>query len=1284
MVLRKYMKYSISKYRRSHGTQTSQIKSILAGFAVLALVVQLLVPVFPNTVYAEEMNANRFDIPDNGNQGNDGNNGKDNGPQCENHSDNGKCEDKKGEDNAQEENEGYPCYDEANNKKDCEDEYGTIIIVKDTVPDNGQDFNFTAPKLIPSSFILDDDGGVDDTFSNQIVFENVPANSQKNSVPYHVTEDASQNSVLSSIVCDDSNSEVNLADRSAIIELNANEVVTCTFTNTLVEEEPEEPEEPTNEVVPCGQNMVVNGSFEFPVVTSSQNWDVYLSGTPGMGWVIKWTADVGPSFNSDTKPAIANLELHKGVNGWTSADGVQHAEMDADWFGPASSTSGEPANISLYQNIPTQEGVDYKLAFAYSPRPGNAGATSILKVFWNGVEVHSVTREGQAGVDWSDETVTVVGIDGISKLEFREAGTADSFGSFLDNVVLQNEYCSSTVTICKYDTEVSENTALPGWTMFLLGDHVGTVQVYPNGTNYLSGSLPAGNYVVRASGEYTYRPSDPDASVSDAAYSKRLESDTVYGGPYAPWVRVNDFSNPHTGWLGIQINESFTDWGSEFNPSHIYHTSVSHPGSEMKFRILDDQYADNSDFLTVDIYEGYMGITGENGCVTFQKVPLGEYDLSELMEEGWELVSGTGPVEVDEPTETFNVVNKEIELIEPCVITSTWATDVLGENQGLRKNNTPVLASRSDSSDVLGAPNGPAEGMFYSLGKGGSITLGFGGMVVDGAGADLTIYEITNGRASYPEEQAQVKISQDGVGWVQVGVASSKPSGTTGIDISGSGLTWFKYVMLTDSTNFGLNNAADADGFDIDAVQAHYLTCEKTVSGMKWNDKDKDGELPDGTSDEGGLPGWTIIAVDPTPVADFAVDSQDQDGVDSPALAAGQYFIHVSGTWLNRNGQDTVDAEYNSYDGFATAGMDGDPAWTVFGLNDYWNLLDLQMDNNFVDWGSFVADHDYYRLHSTGGGSLNFKVFDGNPDTNTINPGWYGDNSGSLQVKIYKVLAYDVTDLSGDYTLTLDGSVGNVLIFEVPQDGWEQTYPQPNDYHSINLLAGDEFFGYDFGNHSTSSEPCRGENCGDGDDGGGCEGEDCGPLDTPGSISGSVYNDANNNGTLEEDEMTPENSLSDWLVYLDLDNDGVHDEDEPSDVTASPYSFVSLADGSYTVRLVLQSQDWEIIFPTPEAKHDVIVDSDDHVERDFGVRNTSQGGCTANCITTFGGGGGGPTPPPPPSTDGGNNQQGLVLGESTEAEPEGKTLPRTGFALSWMLVIPAAGLIPLFGRKKKA
>lgn len=194
-------------------------------------------------------------------------------------------------------------------------------------------------------------------------------------------------------------------------------------------------------------NLVTNGGFEAPVVSHALGWDIYDSGTAGLGWTVTWWTG-STTYQGVTRPMPAHLELHRGVNGWSHAEGGQHAELDTDWDGPGGSLTGEPASVSIYQDLATQNGT-YTLRYAWSPRPGHGD--NALEVWWDGVLVASHSAAGGAATSWTFEELTLPAAAGTTQLEFREVGTADSLGTFLDavEVELDELVCEEeTVPLC--------------------------------------------------------------------------------------------------------------------------------------------------------------------------------------------------------------------------------------------------------------------------------------------------------------------------------------------------------------------------------------------------------------------------------------------------------------------------------------------------------------------------------------------------------------------------------------------------------------------------------------------------------------------------------------------------------------------------------------------------------------------------------------------------------------------------------------------------------------------
>ena len=147
---------------------------------------------------------------------------------------------------------------------------------------------------------------------------------------------------------------------------------------------------------------LVNGSFE-DNVQAAGTWAIYPN-------LFGWTG--GPN----------GIELRNNVAG-TAYAGVNFVELDTT------------ANSIATQNIVTGIGQTYTLSFAYSPRTGVASGSNTIEVYWDGQLLNSYTGSTNANDAWTVYTVNVTG-DGSSSLEFRAAGTSDSYGGSLDAVML--------------------------------------------------------------------------------------------------------------------------------------------------------------------------------------------------------------------------------------------------------------------------------------------------------------------------------------------------------------------------------------------------------------------------------------------------------------------------------------------------------------------------------------------------------------------------------------------------------------------------------------------------------------------------------------------------------------------------------------------------------------------------------------------------------------------------------------------------------------------------------
>lgn len=220
-----------------------------------------------------------------------------------------------------------------------------------------------------------------------------------------------------------------------------------------------------------------------------------------------------------------------------------------------------------------------------------------------------------------------------------------------------------------------------------------------------------------------------------------------------------------------------------------------------------------------------------------------------------------------------------------------------------------------------------------------------------------------------------------------------------------------------------------------------------TLSGKKFNDANRNGHYDE---NESGLGNWRIVAAQE--VTTINVNANEVSGTTTPILSPGSYLFKVRGTWHDDNFNDTFDAEYNSQDTW-TSHTNGP---LIYGQNQG----DLLINGQFVNWGSYNDDHRYfYYFTNPTSGEVNFSIFDGFIDTQTKNPEWYVDNIGTLTVTLYQIVTETTTDVNGLYTLTIPLNIGRVNVYEIPKDGWIQTFPEQGGYMGVSSSSEDLNFG---------------------------------------------------------------------------------------------------------------------------------------------------------------------------------------------------------------------------------
>ena len=569
----------------------------------------------------------------------------------------------------------------------------------------------------------------------------------------------------------------------------------------------------------------------------------------------------------------------------------------------------------------------------------------------------------------------------------------------------------------------------------------------------------------------------------------------------------------------------------------------------------------------------------------------------------------------------------------PCANGPAHAAIVVASSQGTLNNGSPITdPNRMDPNAALGA----MDGMFFSIGKSGSVTLSFSGFAIDVPGNDIFFHEITNGRDTYPEEKASIEVSQDGVTWIPAGTISGMTNGgVNGVDLTPTGLSWAKYVKILDATDFSLHNP-EADGYDLESVDITYETCAtlgltktgvydsmtgKIIFTINWqvlgtgtltnvfiNDT-----IPLGTT-------YVVGSAAPPPVSLLAntlvwnlgskiaptSGSVTFEVTVDAALLVNQYASHVVSSHQGKK-QDLV-TPVDANRSIPTAVLSAPQSTGLVYDNPLGPLLGQFYSlgfNQTTDGGDFVVTFDQPVINGPGNDLKVYEITAG--DT-------YPDEQIRVEVSndaliwnsVGVVVRDGEVDLGTNTTANYVKVVGTAdrNLFAVDADNYDvdalkALHVMPNVCDVPN--EANATWKYLNVNYGTSADTKVTIN-----------GKACDPAQTY-SISGMKWNDVDGNGTKDGGEL----GLAGWTIYLDTNANGVKDLGEPSMVTDvnGNYAFPGLTPGVYEIREVNQVG-WTQTYPDAFffGKHVVVLTTMNEVNKNFGNKLTPGGG---------GGGGGG-------------------------------------------------------------
>lgn len=325
------------------------------------------------------------------------------------------------------------------------------------------------------------------------------------------------------------------------------------------------------------------------------------------------------------------------------------------------------------------------------------------------------------------------------------------------------------------------------------------------------------------------------------------------------------------------------------------------------------------------------------------------------------------------------------------------------------------------------------------------------------------------------------------------------------------------------------------------------------IKGKKWNDIDGDG-----TQDaaEPGLEGWTVY-LDKNNNGELDQDITNVSSSDIPKSIPD--FTPVFSE-LNVSGLTNAIADVNvtlninhtwnaDLDLFliSPSGTEIELFTDVGGSSDNFNntTLDDEATTSITAGiapfnGSFKPEGLLSALDGEdGNGTWQLKIID--------DEGGFVGTLNSWSLNITTAETSTQTDVNGNYTFT-NLQPDTYTVAEVQQSGWQQTFPDGDGTHSVDLAAGEIVENLDFGNQVA-----------------------------PGEISGVKWSDADGDGELDASEA----KLSGWTIFLDDNQNGKLDSGEISTVTNAQgeYKFTDLDAGTYSVTEVLKSG-WVQTSPT--------------------------------------------------------------------------------------------------------
>jgi hypothetical protein len=219
-------------------------------------------------------------------------------------------------------------------------------------------------------------------------------------------------------------------------------------------------------------------------------------------------------------------------------------------------------------------------------------------------------------------------------------------------------------------------------------------------------------------------------------------------------------------------------------------------------------------------------------------------------------------------------------------------------------------------------------------------------------------------------------------------------------------------------------------------------------------------------------------------------------------------------------------------------------------------------------YSKYISNVSFCYVEKAAAAGVKFEDLDGDGYRDAGEPGLADwtifvdyNNNGVLD-------AYEPSAMTGaDGSYKIEGiKPGTWKVLEVQQAGWTCTYP-PGCAYEKTFYAWQTIYNLDFGNVEDSTK------------------------------SGMKFEDLDADGYKDEGEP----GLEGWTIFVDYDDDGVLDADEPSDETDADgnYEITGIKPGTFKVREVLQ-EGWYCSYPYPCYYEETFTSGSNFYGNDFG------------------------------------------------------------------------------------